>query len=416
MRLYRFVALSILGAVIVAGCAAHGATQSLPSSSTHTLPQVAQTGNGSQFVEFLAPSGDPRGIAIGPLSGQIFFTEGDTNKIATISESGTVVEYPIPTSNSLPIGLAVGPDGGVWFVESQASKVAVFLRGTFTEYPTLTAKSTPEAIVQGPDRNMWFTEETGNRIGRISTNGTLTEFIIPTANSKPVGITVGSDANLWFVESGASKIGRITTAGVITEFASGPGLYITTASDGNLWYTDSVDSRIGRMTTAGVVTTYTLPAGSRPWGITKGPDGNPWWVNQESNTIQSIDVGSRKVNQAFAVPTSMSGLRQPAEGPDGNVWFTEGGSAKIGVLVLHRMAVIPNSITLSGVGQMQTFNVVESGYSGEFSASSANAGIATVSPSSGAVTFTVTATGTGSTTITVTGTKGNTVQVSALVQ
>jgi virginiamycin B lyase len=35
-----------------------------------------------------------------------------------------ITEYPIPTANSMPRGIATGPDGNLWFVESAGNKIA----------------------------------------------------------------------------------------------------------------------------------------------------------------------------------------------------------------------------------------------------------------------------------------------------
>jgi virginiamycin B lyase len=32
--------------------------------------------------------------------------------------SGAITEYVVPTSNSIPVGIASGPDGALWFTES----------------------------------------------------------------------------------------------------------------------------------------------------------------------------------------------------------------------------------------------------------------------------------------------------------
>ena len=95
--------------------------------------------------------------------------------------------------------------------------LAGFARGqVITEFPIPTANSFPYGIAAGPDGNLWFTEISGlaNKIGRITTAGVVTEFPIPTAGSNPQGIAAGPDGNLWFTESSANQIGRITTAGV----------------------------------------------------------------------------------------------------------------------------------------------------------------------------------------------------------
>jgi hypothetical protein len=63
----------------------------------------------------------------------------------------------------------------------------------------------------GPDRNLWFTEQTGNRIGRITTDGVVTELSGGvSAGARPRGIAVGPDGNLWFTEATGGRIGRMT--------------------------------------------------------------------------------------------------------------------------------------------------------------------------------------------------------------
>jgi streptogramin lyase len=103
------------------------------------------------------------------------------------------------------VSITAGPDGNLWFTESNASKIGqITTGGMITEFPTLTTPSFPQFITSGSDGALWFTEaaSTNNiyNIGRITTTGTVTEFPIPTANSSPEGITTGPDGALWFVE------------------------------------------------------------------------------------------------------------------------------------------------------------------------------------------------------------------------
>src|SRR5262245_27516146 len=90
-----------------------------------------------------------------------------------------------------------------------------------SQFPIPTSNSTPSGVATGPDGNLWFIELTADKIGRITTDGVITEFPIPTAECTPYGIAAGPDGNLWFTESSfsANKVGRITTDGVITEFS-----------------------------------------------------------------------------------------------------------------------------------------------------------------------------------------------------
>jgi virginiamycin B lyase len=53
----------------------------------------------------------------------LWFTETLGNAVAQITTKGVVYEYAIPTPASMPIGVAQGPDGAVWFAENAANKI-----------------------------------------------------------------------------------------------------------------------------------------------------------------------------------------------------------------------------------------------------------------------------------------------------
>src|SRR5262249_57057197 len=99
-------------------------------------------------------------------------------------------------------------------------------------------------LTTGPDGTLWFTESNFSRIGRITPAGVITE-VVANVGTTPLEITTGPDGNLWFTEFGrGGRIGRLTTAGAFTEFAAG----ITTGSSpfgiavgpgGNIWFPDA---------------------------------------------------------------------------------------------------------------------------------------------------------------------------------
>ncbi len=129
-----------------------------------------------------------------------------------------IAEFPIPTANSGPSDIALGPDGNLWFTEAQGNRIGrITPAGVITEFP-LPDSSVPQGIVAGPDGNMWFAELFGNRIGRITPSGIITEFPLPagsTGSSQPRGIASGADDNLWFTEDTNGKIGQITPTGTV---------------------------------------------------------------------------------------------------------------------------------------------------------------------------------------------------------
>src|SRR4051812_23170644 len=98
----------------------------------------------------------------------------------------TVVEFPIPTANSMALDIAPGPDGNVWFTENYGNNIGrITPAGVITEFAVPTATGQPSGIAPGSDGNVWFSEALGNKIGRITPTGTITEFDLPHANSRP---------------------------------------------------------------------------------------------------------------------------------------------------------------------------------------------------------------------------------------
>jgi len=249
--------------------------------------------------------------------------------LSAAAHAQVITEFPIPTANTEPVGIAPGPDGNLWFTEFFVGKIGrITTSGTVTEFP---AAGNPQFIVAGSDGNLWFPEQTTQKIGRMTTAGGFTDFPILTPGGL-VGIAAGPDGNLWFTEADNAKIGRITTAGAVTEFpvpSGGFPLQIAAGPDGNLWFTNSDTGQVSRITTAGVVTEFpTNVAGSAPQGITAGPDGNVWFTDTGSNQIGRITPTGAVTE--FPIPTANANLLGITTGPDGNLWFAEDSKNKIG--------------------------------------------------------------------------------------
>jgi hypothetical protein len=204
---------------------------------------------------------------------------------------------------ALVAALAVSAVSGTAVTARAASATA---DPTITNY-TSPSISAPIGITSGPDGALWFTNS-NSTIGRITTSGAVTNYTSTTI-SVPRGITSGPDGALWFTNSGNNSIGRITTSGTVTNYTgtgiSGP-YGITTGPDGALWFTNDGNDSIGRITTAGAVTNYTGTGISNPWGITSGPDGALWFTNYGNNTIGRITTPPAATT-ATTVTTSLSG-------------------------------------------------------------------------------------------------------------
>lgn len=256
-----------------------------------------------------------RDITAGPDGAMWFTNSGECNdancdylvdgSIGRITMSGQVTEFPVPSALGDPTDIVAGPDGNLWFTEigdyfnpetpSSVHNIGrITPAGQITEFTVPTPESSPDGIAVGPDGALWFAENTANKLGRITTSGAFSEFTIPTPNANPIGITTGSDGNLWFTEVTSQKIGRITPAGQITEFALQPGSYpvrITSGPDRALWFTEVRGHRIGRITTDGSLSELGLPSNYFPIGIAHGPRGKDIYFGAlRANVIGKVKV------------------------------------------------------------------------------------------------------------------------------
>jgi len=103
--------------------------------------------------------------------------------------------------------------------------------------------------------------------------------------------------------------------------------------------------------TPGMITEFALPSGNAPFKIADGPDGNLWFTELAGNEIGRISL-SGSITE-FAVPTPNSFPVHIAAGPDGNLWFTEGSSSKIGRItpngVITEFPVLTANSTPNGI-------------------------------------------------------------------
>ena len=281
----------------------------------------------------------PAGLAVGP-DGALWFTEENAHAIGRITTSGTITEFQLQTPFAGPSEITAGPDGALWFTEFGANPPRIgriTTAGELNESFQLPSGSGPDGITAGPDGAIWYTLSGANKIGRIPTTGPQIpeEFPLPLEGFTPGDITPGPDGRLWFTEpSPADKIGAITTAGVPTLYDLPPGTDPSgiAASAANMWFTENKNDigpgEIGRISVLGIPITHFGPTGDGPSGIAFGSDGALWFTESVSNRIGRMTTSGSITS--FAIPTPGSQPGTIVAGPDGAMWFTEKAGDKIG--------------------------------------------------------------------------------------
>jgi hypothetical protein len=143
----------------------------------------------------------------------MWFTEPSADMIGVFqTPSGKVIAtHPLP-ANSRPVNITATA-AGVFFTEEVSNQIGMLtVGGQYSHWTVPTFNSEPWGITVGPDGNIWFTELNGNNIGRLDpASGRIAEFPIGVAGGLPTGITSGPDGNIWFTDNSnkASAIGRL---------------------------------------------------------------------------------------------------------------------------------------------------------------------------------------------------------------
>jgi streptogramin lyase len=267
-------------------------------------------------------------------------------------------------------GITPASDGNIWFTSYAPSFDRLGVINPANPgagvTPITVSSADPWWVTHGPDGAVYWATGTGNSVGRVNAStGAETKVFYGGGNpAKPFAMTTGPEGSLWATEprdgsaaglATADKIGLISTtspptianafslpSGNADPYGIAVGLGDLGPTTGpSLWATEYTGNRIARLIpvsaggggTGAVVKEYLpLPPGSQPYAIALGPDGNMWFT----------EIGTNKVGR-FAPPANLNdpisiqrfdlpAPGQPqaiAAGPDGSMWITQTGGAKI---------------------------------------------------------------------------------------
>lgn len=94
-------------------------------------------------------------------------------------------------------GIALGPEGNLWFTESHAGRIGEInpITHETSDFETPTA---PSGIATGADGNLWFTEYESNRIGEIGAGAPAASILAPVvAGGGQAGIPQVCEGAQW---------------------------------------------------------------------------------------------------------------------------------------------------------------------------------------------------------------------------
>lgn len=314
------------------------------TGQTHdALARVTLDGDATFFA---MPAGSrPHGVVFDN-AGNLWVTLEYAGQLARIDQTTGAILQTIDVTlhaagspspiNTHPHGLGVAPDGvTLWFTGKATGTVgrvsfAADGSATVAHFALPTTGSVPIYIAAGPDGAMWCTELVGNAIARVTPDGAVTEYPIPTYNSRPIGITPGPDGrSMWFSEEAGNKIGRLD----ITPSDTAPGGVVVSLTEYPvpLLHPNTILASLA-FDSSGNLWTQAYVNQSNPY-----PPGADAIVKIDASIVLAPasgpagDISNVPVTY-YEVPTPDTVMHRITQGPDGNIWFTELAADKLGRL------------------------------------------------------------------------------------
>jgi len=327
----------------------------------------AATPTVTEFDDGTANQGTQYGITAAS-DGKIWFTSYGVHdslfEIDPLATSPSAIERSVgaPVNAWQPWWVAGGPDGRVYFSSNLGNSFGSMETATGAAQDTFYGGGNPAhpfAFTTGPDGNFWAAElRDGTPTGlgspdKIGINapgfpptvgaGTPTNLTGNSGNADPTGIAVGqgdqvnnSGPSLWVAEFSGNRIARLIPAsvggptfGILKEYSTHPAgsqpYAITRGPDGNMWFTEIGTNKIGRFAPPvnpndGLsIQRFDLPLAGQPQAIVAGPDGNMWITQTGGAAIFRMNLAGQ-VTGTFTTPSNSPNNIVP--GPDGNLWYT----------------------------------------------------------------------------------------------
>jgi streptogramin lyase len=342
---------------------------------TNAIGRISGNGTVKEFPisPALPPGADLHAVVPGANGVMWFDVDGMAQDIGKLTPDGKITLFPVATTTGFnpgatPEEMTTGPDGTVWFTDDGGGMAPTPAIGRITPAGVIQEFTYPnpmpqfESVTPGNDGNIWVTDRGEHpAVAKITPDATITPYTIGAAAAQmPDGLTPGPDNKMWFTDEGTpAAIGAVPENGPATEPttestpANPTGIQpgsrpdaITAGADGRLWFIDQYSTN-----------PQEYPLGGVPQGIALGIDGNVW-VTQHSLMPPAPEAVVRVKPDGTATPFS-DGLPATADlteedivsGPDGNLWFVDGGTKEIGRVAVQ-LAPTASTGAASSIGSV----------------------------------------------------------------
>ncbi|MGH9877787.1 MAG: virginiamycin B lyase family protein, partial [Nitrososphaerales archaeon] len=248
--------------------------------------------------------------------------------------------------------LTFDKNGNVWFTDARSNSIGRIEHnsGGITMFQIPTENSGPLGIAVDKNNHIWFAEITGDKIGMLDPeNGRIDEYILP-KNSGPALLTFDSNGMLWFTLAYASKVAKLDPTSAVAGTSQGMHLYDLegffspfgiVAVNNLLYLSDHGSSKIAKFVPSSNSLTIYWTSSVQEISVNEFPDtlpaqllvdeaSNIWFAEHVGNRIARLDPVANVITE-YEIPSGpLSITLWMSIAPNGDVWFAEWASNKIG--------------------------------------------------------------------------------------
>ena len=171
------------------------------------------------FREYQVPTPDsrPSGIAVDK-KGMVWFLESEANKLARLNpKDGAIQEFELPRSHETPRDLIIDKAGVLWFGGHIGRNLMTFNPATkkFKSF-LMPSNGAIESLTVGIGGKIFCTLLTSSKIAVFDpVTSTFLEFDVGVGKSKPNGIATDSKGDIWFADKDRNALIKLDARMVV---------------------------------------------------------------------------------------------------------------------------------------------------------------------------------------------------------